>query len=118
MFETENLPDFWVMLRVEFGQKDGGGFHQLRVLCGWVGGDTEGDAWKINSGVVGGEFDGEIYRFKGRSGSIYACHKNRYSMADFMHDGLKEMRNVLHVVAVEILEDQDWTQTQYPGPFH
>ena len=114
MFETEKLPDRWVMLKVAFTRKDGCSFHQLRVLCGWVGGDTEDDVWKINSGVEEVTFDGEIYRFTGRSGSIYACHKNRYLMADFMHDGLKEMRNAQHVVAVKILEDQDWTQTQCP----
>lgn len=106
------------MIKVAFTHKHGGSFHQLRVLCGWMGGYTKGDVWKINSGVVGVDFDDEIYRFKGQSGSVYACHKNRYLMADIMRDGLREMRNTRNVTSVEILEDRDWTQTQCPGLSH
>ncbi|MBY5971881.1 hypothetical protein KUV28_05970 [Ferrimonas balearica] len=106
-------PDDWVILKVSFATRDRA-FTQLRVLGGWRGGYLEGDAWRINSGIQAIDADDVEYRFIGRSGSVYLCHRGGYRMSRIMASGLDELKRQPTVVDAEILEDQNWLE---PGLF-
>jgi hypothetical protein len=68
----EYYPDVWVVVKV-IPESDPVVY---RILAGWFGGFTQGDSWKINSGIVGYSVEENHIRFKGYSGSDYVCHKN------------------------------------------
>ena len=65
-------PDNWVVIKM-----DGDAAH-YRVLPGWSGGYLDGNSWKMNSGIIRVEMDGNYYHFYGLSGSCYSCHKESY----------------------------------------
>ncbi len=62
------IPDNWVIVRVK-GDKA-----HYRVLAGWSGGYLSGNSWRINSGIVRHEREGDYYYFYGESGSCYKCY--------------------------------------------
>lgn len=64
-------PDAWVIVRIDHG---GEVIH--KVMGGWYGGFAGADSWRLNSGIVLTEKDGDHYRFYGHSGSIYYVHKD------------------------------------------
>lgn len=72
-------PDKWVLVRITNNSEV-----TYIVFAGWYGGYTSGDSWKMNSGIVKSEFDGEYYTFYGESSSIYKCHKDCYGMSRYM----------------------------------
>lgn len=63
-------PDNWVILEIEDSK---GIFH--RVLAGWRGGYTTGDAWRMNSGITQIEEEENKYLVHGFSGSTYSLLK-------------------------------------------
>ena len=69
-------PDLWVMLKFN---NNGNIFY--KVLASWYGGFTQGNSWKLNSGVDRVEEDENLYYFYGASGSVYQCHKKTYGMS-------------------------------------
>lgn len=60
-------PDGWVLLKI----KD-----YCKVFGSWAGVYTGSDSWRINSGIVKVEEDGDYILFYGASGSCYSCHKD------------------------------------------
>lgn len=76
----EYTPDRWVMLKFISEQ----GTTVYKVFAGWYGSYTTGDSWKLNSGVVKIEEDGQCYLFHGSSGSVYRCHKAAYGLSVYM----------------------------------
>jgi hypothetical protein len=67
------LPDKWVVLKLSD--------NSLKVFATWYGGFSDGDRWKLNSGVQKIEQDDDFYYFIGFSGSCYKCNKNSYGVA-------------------------------------
>lgn len=67
-------PDKWVVLRINAGEVG----IIYKILAGWSGGYTDGEKWKINSGICKIEVEGNYFLFTGHSGSVYKCHKNSY----------------------------------------
>ena len=67
-------PEEWVLVRIT------GTDPHYSVFGSWRGGYLHGDSWRMNSGVVAVEEDGDFYIFKGGSGSTYACHKEAYGI--------------------------------------
>ena len=65
-------PDFWCIVKI-----DGPDPH-YRVFGSWSGSYTSGSSWRMNSGIVRVELEGDLYLFYGSSGSIYSCHKEMY----------------------------------------
>jgi hypothetical protein len=65
-------PDKWAIVKIT------GTDPHYRVFGSWSGGYLDGDSWRMNSGVVAVEEDGDYYFFKGHSGSTYQCHKSMY----------------------------------------
>ena len=67
-------PDQWEIVEV------GGTHPHYRIFGSWSGGYLDGDSWRLNSGVVRCEVDGDYYLFHGHTGSIYKCHKEAYGI--------------------------------------
>ena len=70
-------PDRWCVL--EFDNPEVGKF--TKVLAGWSGGYTTGDAWKLSSGIESIEILNDVYTMPHSSGSIYQCHRTAYGLS-------------------------------------
>ena len=76
-------PDVWVI--VKFSGKDvNDGEPLYKVLAGWYGGFTNGDSWKLNSGITRIVIHEKHYSIEGYSGSVYECHKESERMSGIM----------------------------------
>lgn len=71
---TLYTPEEWVVVKINVN------IPHYRVFGSWRGGYTNGDSWRMNSGIVSVEFDGDCYIFKGHSESTYICHKSAYGI--------------------------------------
>lgn len=73
-------PEYWKVVKIEY---NGDIIHKL--LCHWVGGYLDGDAWRLNSGItnVVVNKDGD-YEFYGHSGSVYVCNPNSERVSGYM----------------------------------
>jgi len=97
---SEYTPDRWVMLEIT-----GPNNKPIRkIFAGWRGGFTEGDSWRLNSGITATRIDSQgHYEFDGNSGSTYFCHINDYGMSGYMAQVLESWReNMPHVDFKEI----------------
>lgn len=76
----EYIPDTWVVIKFEQLDQE----PTYKVFAGWYGGFTQGDSWKLNSGIVKTTQDADgWYEFEGYSGSVYRCHPNNYRMSGY-----------------------------------
>lgn len=71
MSNREYVPDRWVVVRI----KPPGEEEWFRVFGGWYGGFTQGDSWKLSSGIVKAIDHPDHYEVHNTSGSIYKCWK-------------------------------------------
>jgi hypothetical protein len=69
---SEYNPDCWKVIEIELPD----GEKLLKVFGTWRGGYTNGDSWRLNSGVSGIEVEGDLIHFYGHSGSTYTVHKD------------------------------------------
>lgn len=65
------ITDNWVIVKIT---RPEGVVH--KVLAGFHGGYLHGDSWRMNSGILKVEREGDYFLFHGQSGSIYVCHKD------------------------------------------
>ena len=65
-------PDGWVLIKIT------GDEPHYRIFGSWRGSYTEGESWRMNSGVIKVREDDDFYYFKGYSGSEYKCRKDGY----------------------------------------
>ena len=104
---NEYYPDSWVILKI---QNDNETIY--KTLCGWSGGYTTGDSWRMNSGIVAVEKQAKLYGFYGSSGSVYWCHQGAYRLTmatSGVYNSLKEQFGD----AVELMpEDTDWMNVE------
>lgn len=100
-------PDNWVVIKI-FGDK----VHH-RVLAGTSGGYLSGDSWKINSGVVTVQQDGDYFLFKGASGSIYKCHKDAYCLRRNTAYIWREWQETYGDKVIMMPEDTNWTELDW-----
>lgn len=95
-------PDRWVILKISDGV--------YKVLAGWYGGYLHGDSWRLNSGIVKVEEDGDYYLFHGKSGSTYKCHKDAKGFTGYTSQVLENLITksegvaVIEVVGVEDID--------------
>jgi hypothetical protein len=108
----EYNPDKWVMLKFNHNGKD-----IYKVLASWYGGFTQGDSWKLNSGVTKVEQEGDLFMFHGSSGSVYVCHKKTYGMSAYTMGILSSFQQQVDEaegVTLELLpEDSNWMEIDY-----
>lgn len=62
-------PDKWCIVSVPFPEGD-----EVKVLAGWSGGYLDSDTWRLSSGIVSVELEGEYWVIGNHSGSTYRCH--------------------------------------------
>ena len=70
-------PDRWVIVKIQSVGKEA----YYRVLAGWYGGLTQGDSWKLSSGIEKAIDHGTHYEMPQSSGSVYICHKGAHGMS-------------------------------------
>jgi hypothetical protein len=76
-------PDKWVIVKIPYE-----GDYIYKVFATWAGGYTDGDRWKMNSGINKVEQDEEYFYFFGYSGSCYKCHKKGYGFMTSYGSGI------------------------------
>lgn len=105
-----NTPDYWQLLKITHN-----GESVYKVFGTWVGGYLNGDAWRINSGIVKViEGDG-FYDLIGHSGSIYRVsnHENVYRTNNYSQvvlEGLTERAQDADA-DIEVIPFQEVEQT-------
>jgi len=101
---TTYAPDNWIVIRFTNGV--------YKVLAGSSGGYLDGDAWKLNSGIVKAEEDGSYWNFTGSSGSVYSCHKDSYRVR---RNNAHILRQILKLnPTVEIMDEStNWSELNY-----
>ena len=106
MKTVEYEPDNWVVLKIKDEKR--GDFY--KVLGGWSGGYTQGDSWRMNSGVESVTVDGDYYLFNGASGSVYRCRKDsntvRMNIAGVLSSLQTEYPDKVEIMA----EGIDWSK--------
>lgn len=101
-------PDKWVIIKIQ-QNKDSKPVY--KVLASFYGGYLEGDAWKMNSGIVSVELNKGSYEFNGYSGSIYACDPNKYGLTSLTSSIFNNYKSKITSsdIVFEILdENTDW----------
>jgi len=73
-------PDRWIIIKIK--SKEFGTIYKL--LCVWLGGYTQGESWKINSGIKTVIDEGNYYTVIGYSKSEYCCYKESEGMNLYM----------------------------------
>ena len=100
-------PDRWVVLKIK--SKEFGIIY--KILASWVGGYTQGQSWKLNSGIKSIVENKESYLVTGYTGSVYECYKNLEGMNIYMANVLGTLK--------ESYKDQatfkEITMNQYKG---
>lgn len=97
-------PDGWVVLKITTGKEV---FY--RVMACWRGSYTEGDAWRINSGIVAVHTEGKEITFVGHTGSKYICTEGMYGLSFYAKGILNRLIKANPDAVVEIMpEDTDW----------
>jgi hypothetical protein len=107
---THNIytPDNWVVIKIN-NPKD----PHYRVLGGWYGGYTQGNSWRLNSGITKHEFDGDYWYFYGSSGSCYECYIDSYRMTTVMAGIYKELQDNVQKIKIELVDDQAWIKEDW-----
>lgn len=100
---SDYLPDYWVVVKII--PKDGTPPHE-RVLCCWVGGYCQGDAWKISSGIEETIETESRYFFRNTSGSMYECPFNHYGMNSYLQSIFNQLGDAPDIT-VELVESYD-----------
>ena len=75
----EYVPDCWIVLELGDTNRT---IH--KVFAGWYGGYTQGDSWKLSSGILEHKDCGEYLEFTNHSGSVYRCYKSNNRMSGYM----------------------------------
>jgi len=99
--------DNWVIIKIK------GDDPHYRVLAGASGGYLYGSSWKLNSGIVKIEEDGEYYLIYGSSGSCYKCHKESYMLRTNTADVWAKLQKI-HGDKVELMpEETNWLEMDW-----
>lgn len=101
-----NQPNSFVILKIVYKDEV-----IYKILGGWSGGYLHGDSWKLNSGIVSYNEDGDSIYFKGHSGSVYQCYKQSEQMTMIMASVFKDMTEGIMTklgVSVELIKFEDF----------
>lgn len=101
---SDYTPDRWVMLKISHE-----GVPTYKILAGWYGGYSNGDSWKLNSGVTQIKETDTEYLFYGYSGSVYHCHKQSYGLSTYtasILNGFQEQVKDATDIIIEMLPEE------------
>lgn len=99
-------PDTWSILL--FNSPTYGKIH--KVFAGWYGGFTQGDSWKLSSGIVSMEDSEKHFSSLQESGSIYNLYKNSEKLSSYQLGILGGWREQMaeQGVSVVIVDAKDY----------
>lgn len=99
-------PDRWMIVKITSNE----GTH-YRVFATWCGGYTQGDSWKLNSGINDVLIDDRGYHFIGHTGSVYHCNRNSYGSTSYGYSVLDWLVRDSKIQNIDIiaLEEQDFS---------
>lgn len=101
-------PNKWAILKISPVDKE----PWYRLFAGWYGGYTEGDSWRLNSGITGVELDGNFYLVSGESGSEYKCSLSGEGMSGYMESVLDSFRySAADKAVIEVISMKDYLET-------
>lgn len=106
MSSTTYTTDRWVILRMttpEHGVID-------KILCSWAGSYLYGSSWKLSSGMITFEEDGQSFTSKQDSGSAYILRKTSEEMSGIMSDVYQNLVEQLQNLqgSIEIIAAKDY----------
>lgn len=85
---NQYTPDQWVLLLIESDT-----VRVVKILSGWHGGYTQGDSWRLSSGVTKMIEHETEYEIHNESGSIYHCQKTCEGMTGMTASMLENWNN-------------------------
>lgn len=91
-------PDTWVILLFDY--PDYGKIH--KVFAGWYGGYTQGDSWKLSSGIKTFVSEGKFYSSLQESGSTYNLYKQSEKLSGYLCVLLADWREQMEGVGGSI----------------
>lgn len=91
---SEYNPDKWVIIKLK--EQD-----EFKVLGSWSGSYLYGSSWRLSSGIVGIEEDGDFYVVKNYSGSTYRCHKKMSGMNIAASSIFSSIEDKAEIIAIE-----------------
>lgn len=83
-------PDKWVIVRCTNGSDV-----VDKVLGSWFGSFTDGESWRLSSGIVDIQEFPDRYEIENYSGSVYNCPKGAEGMTDYAAQTLKSFQSKL-----------------------
>jgi hypothetical protein len=85
---NEYAPDAWQVIKI-IGPEE----TIYKLFSTWYGGYTQGDSWKLNSGITSIKKVGKVYEVTGYSGSIYTvpAHEHCYRTTAWTGSVLAQM---------------------------
>lgn len=92
-------PDTWVILL--FDSPNYGKIH--KVFAGWYGGYTQGDSWKLSSGIKTFVSEGKFYSSLQDSGSTYNLYKQSEKLSGYQYELLAGWREQMESIQGRIL---------------
>ena len=98
------MPDTWQVVKLT--AKETGEVH-YRLMCGWYGGFTQGDSWRMSSGIEKIIDEDTHWRIPQHSGSVYVCHKNNERLSGFAANTLNHIIETSTVVDIELVKISD-----------
>jgi hypothetical protein len=96
---SEYNPDKWVIIKPK--EKE-----EFKVLGSWSGSYLYGSSWRLSSGIVGIEEDGDFYIIKNHSGSTYKCHKKGNGMNIVASSIFSSIEDKAEIVDIEKIIDK------------
>ena len=105
----EYYPDNWVVLKITHEREK----PLYKVLAGWSGGYTQGDSWRMNSGITGVDKQAYHWEFYGTSGSVYICHQSDYRLTMATSNIYNQLKDNYGDQIELMPEDTNWTQLDY-----
>ncbi len=79
-----------------------------RLFMTFGGSFVYGDSWRMNSGIVRVEKDGENLVFHGSSGSQYSVHPDGYGISAYGAGILQGYNDQIEGVMTVLPEETDW----------
>ncbi len=102
---TTYNPDLWQIVKIT--PKDKTKKTYYRVFACWCGGYTQGDSWKLSSGIVSIEYHEPYWHIHNASGSIYKVHKNATGFTGYGAAIYQQLCNDSQEVDLEIVDIEE-----------
>lgn len=89
-------PDKWCLVSVPFPEGD-----EVKILAGWSGSYRDSATWRLSSGIISVELDGEYWVLGNHSGSAYRCHKQGEGLTTLTHVVLEDLVELHKATRIE-----------------